>query len=140
MRYAGRAISVVLIANAAAFFGAQAFSGRWSVQRSLPLALCAQFFLERPANLLGAALLAVPTSAHEHVCVVVPNLRTGFRPRRRGEGAVRLRALLSGLLRSLGDGFLQFWPRLAPGGSRRIRTLSLTENHSQLVAIYHLAG
>src|SRR5215207_665796 len=29
---------------------------------------------------------------------------------------------------------------LPPGSSHRIGTLSLTENHSQLVAIYHLAG
>lgn len=39
-RYAARAISVVLLADAAAFLSAPLVDGSWSVQTSLPLALC----------------------------------------------------------------------------------------------------
>jgi hypothetical integral membrane protein (TIGR02206 family) len=38
--FAGRAISVVLVADAVAFVGVPVADGRWSVQASLPLALC----------------------------------------------------------------------------------------------------
>jgi hypothetical integral membrane protein (TIGR02206 family) len=39
-RWAGRAISVVLLADAVVFAGAPLAQGTWSVQTSLPLALC----------------------------------------------------------------------------------------------------
>lgn len=40
VRYAGRALSVVLLCDAAAFLSAPLVEGRWSVRTSLPLALC----------------------------------------------------------------------------------------------------
>jgi hypothetical protein len=61
----------------------------------------AELVFECCADILRTALLTVAAFTHEHVGVVVPDLRARFRLRERREGAVRLRAFLSGLFRFL---------------------------------------
>jgi hypothetical protein len=66
------------------------------------------------ADIFRASFLAVATLADEHVDVVVPDLRVGFRPRPRREGAVRPCRILFGLLRFLlGDNFSGLAPAIA---------------------------
>ena len=67
-------------------------------------ALRAQLVLERPADGLGSALLAIAVLADEHVGVVVPDLRGRLCERR--QRAVFLRVLLR-LLALLRDVFLR---------------------------------
>jgi hypothetical protein len=69
-------------------------------------ALRAQLVFERLADGFGSALLAVAVLADQHVGVVVSDLRSRLRERRKR--AVLLRLFLLRLLASLGDGFLRF--------------------------------
>jgi hypothetical protein len=70
-------------------------------------ALRAQLVLERSADGLGSALLAVTALADQHVGVVVADLRGWLRERRQGSVL-----LFTFLLTFPGDGFLRF--QLAP--------------------------
>jgi hypothetical protein len=66
----------------------------------------AQLVLERPADGLGSAFLAIAVLADEHMGVVVPDLSGRLGERR--QRATLLRLLLLRLLASLRDSFLRF--------------------------------
>jgi len=81
---AGRAISVVLVADAVLFVSVPLAEGRWSVQASLPLALCdvalivAAIACWRPRWLLAVELTYFWGLAGTLQAVVTPDLSAGF--------------------------------------------------------------
>jgi hypothetical integral membrane protein (TIGR02206 family) len=82
--YAGRAISVVLAADAVAFVSVPLADGRWSVQASLPLALCdvallvAAIACWSPRWYLPVELTYFWGLAGTLQAVVTPDLSSGF--------------------------------------------------------------
>lgn len=82
--WAGRAISVVLVADAVLFVSIPLAEGRWSVQESLPLALChvalvvAAIASWSPRHLLAVELTYFWGLAGTLQAVVTPDLSAGF--------------------------------------------------------------
>jgi hypothetical integral membrane protein (TIGR02206 family) len=84
VRWAGRAISVLLVADAVLFVTVPLIDGRWSVQASLPLALCdvalivAAFACWWPRWSLAVELTYFWGLAGTLQAVVTPDLSAGF--------------------------------------------------------------
>jgi hypothetical integral membrane protein (TIGR02206 family) len=84
VRYAGAAISVVLVADAVTFVSVPLVDGRWSVQSSLPLALCdlalivAAIACSRPRWPLPVELTYYWGLAGTLQAVATPDLSAGF--------------------------------------------------------------
>ena len=84
VRWAGRALALVLAADAVLFLVRQAVSGSWSVQSSLPLALCdvalvvAAVACWLPSWTLGVELTYFWGLAGTLQAVLTPDLHVGF--------------------------------------------------------------
>ena len=126
VRWAGRAISVILVADAALFVSIPLAEGRWSVQASLPLALCdvalivAAIACWWPQWSLAVELTYFWGLAGTLQAVVTPDLSAGFPQREFFMFVVgHLGIVIAALFLVIG---LRLEPR--PGAVRRVFTIT----------------
>jgi hypothetical integral membrane protein (TIGR02206 family) len=134
--YAGRAISVVLVADAVSFVSVPLVSGRWSVQTSLPLALChvalivAAIACWWPQLSLPVELTYFWGLAGTLQAVAMPDLSAGFPQLEFFQFVVgHLGIVIAALFLVVG---LRQWPR--PGSVPRV--LAITVAYTAFVGLF----
>ena len=136
VRYAGRAISVVLVADAVTFVLVPLVDGRWSVQTSLPLALCdvalivAAIACWRPGWALAVELTYFWGLAGTLQAVVTPDLTAGFPQVEFFEFVVGHLGIVIAAL------FLVVGLRLRPRPGSVLRVFAITAVYTAFVGIF----
>jgi hypothetical integral membrane protein (TIGR02206 family) len=136
VRYAGRAISVVLVADAVTFVMVPLVDGRWSVQTSLPLALCDVALIVAavacwwPGWALAVELTYFWGLAGTLQAVVTPDLSAGFPQVEFFEFVVGHLGIVIAAL------FLVVGLRLRPRPGSVLRVFAITAVYTAFVGIF----